>query len=119
MLDPILINQFRITMITFNSIYFGKRYTCPSSEALLSYQLGGDSSFTGNNIRLHLSECEFCSAEIELLKRHPKSNEIYKPVEVPPHIRFLAKKMFSQLNLTKSKRNRVKEYHSSQPQLSK
>lgn len=59
-------------MRPFKTAGFCKQRTCPSTEALLSY-ISNDalSPEEGAEITRHLSTCDFCGAELQLLKRFP------------------------------------------------
>jgi hypothetical protein len=43
----------------------------------------------------HLRDCDFCSAEIHLLKRHRAAAETTDVVEMPSHLRGLAENLFT------------------------
>lgn len=43
----------------------------------------------------HLGNCEFCSAELQLLKRHGNEIEEYRAVEIPIQLRRLAEDLLS------------------------
>ena len=45
-------------------------------------------------IRKHLPDCDFCSAELELLKRHNHEIEESRSVEMPSQVRRLAESLF-------------------------
>ena len=45
-------------------------------------------------IRKHLTDCDFCSAEFELLKRHQLEVEESPFVEMPSQLRGLAESLF-------------------------
>ena len=45
-------------------------------------------------IRKHLIDCDFCSAEFELLKRHQLEAEEARSVEMPSRLRWLAESAF-------------------------
>jgi hypothetical protein len=97
-----------------DKLIFCKRYTCPSAETLLLYQMEKDRYSSASRVRRHLAECDFCSAEMQLLKRYPNINETYKPVEMPLHLQVLAQNLFSQLK--QSRQRRRKRYSNYQPQ---
>jgi hypothetical protein len=58
-------------MRPFKTAGFCKQRTCPSTEALLSYINDALSLEEGAEITRHLSTCDFCGAELQLLKRFP------------------------------------------------
>lgn len=45
-------------------------------------------------IEKHLRECDFCSAESHLLKRHQMEAEAAEVVEMPSHLQKLAVNLF-------------------------
>jgi len=45
-------------------------------------------------IQKHLHECDFCSAELELLKRHRSEDEEPQVVEMPSYVHRLAENLF-------------------------
>ncbi len=62
--------MFRLKMITFC-----KSASCPSSEDLLSFESGGVSAKKSKEICAHLTDCEFCAAEVELYAHYPQDEE--------------------------------------------
>jgi len=46
-------------------------------------------------VEAHLRQCEFCSAELQLLKRHGTEREEYRAVEMPAQLRRLAEDVLS------------------------
>jgi len=46
-------------------------------------------------VERHLRNCDFCSAEIQLLKRHQGEIEQTEVVEIPSHLRKLAASLFN------------------------
>jgi hypothetical protein len=79
-------------MSKFGSCVFGKSLACPSSEILLCYVEESLSFLLSYNVELHLGSCDFCSAELQLLSRHPPIAEHEAPAEVPILVRLLAEK---------------------------
>ena len=43
----------------------------------------------------HLRDCDFCSAEVHLLRRHREVAEATEPAEMPPYLRGLAESLFA------------------------
>ena len=76
-------------------VTFCKSVDCPSSEKLLSFQEGGISDNESRNVRRHLSECEFCTSEVEFYARYPQSKEAVKPAEIPFPLYQLAEVLLS------------------------
>jgi hypothetical protein len=72
---------------------FCKTARCPSSQALLAYrhsELGLNEVMV---IELHLRSCDFCNAELQLLRSHQIETEEYRFVEMPPHFHRLAENL--------------------------
>jgi len=46
-------------------------------------------------VESHLRKCEFCSAELQLLRRHCNELEEYRAVEMPAQLRRLAENLLS------------------------
>lgn len=71
--------------------YFCKQAACPSAEALLSYQTASLSREQEVKITLHLTECDFCSAELHLLSHNEQAEVCCTQIaEIPAHLRRLA-----------------------------
>jgi len=74
---------------------FCKTTRCPSSETLLRYR-GRRLPIEGRaTVEIHLEQCEFCSAELQLLKRHRNELDEYRAVEMPAQLRRLAEDLLS------------------------
>ena len=69
---------------------FCKTTRCPSSETLLRYRRHRLPIRDRSTVESHLGQCEFCSAELQLLKRHRSELEEYRAVEIPTQLRRLA-----------------------------
>lgn len=69
---------------------FKKKRLCPASELLFSYHQRHLSSEQTANIASHLSACDFCAAELQLLVRFPSTAEVSEPPEMPDSLRALA-----------------------------
>src|SRR3954465_15259239 len=69
---------------------FCKTARCPSSETLLHYPLRIVAITKRITIQRHLRDCDFCCAELELLKRHRHEVEDAQLVEIPSRVRRLA-----------------------------
>ncbi len=80
---------------TYSPPRFCKTTRCPSSETLLSYRRRGLPSKDRATVETHLGHCEFCSAELQLLKRHRNELEEYRAVEMPTQLRRLAEDLLS------------------------
>jgi EAL domain-containing protein (putative c-di-GMP-specific phosphodiesterase class I) len=69
---------------------FCKTAECPTSEALLAYQRSLMTLAIPISIEDHLASCDFCNAELQLLKHYRSEPEEYSFVEMPAHLRRLA-----------------------------
>lgn len=82
-------------------ITFCKNAVCPSSQKLLAFQNGEMSEKDSMPIRQHLSDCEFCAAEIEFYSHYPQADEKIEKVEIPMPLFQLAEALLG---------NRHKDY---------
>jgi hypothetical protein len=71
-------------------IVFNKQATCPSSEMLLSYQRVGLAAEQRAWVASHLTACDFCGAELQLLTKYSPTGEEYKLTDIPLNLRRLA-----------------------------
>lgn len=69
---------------------FNKELSCPSATKLVTFSCGDLSSTEMELVRSHLQRCDFCSAELHLLKRHPSMSEEVLIPAMPNHLRLLA-----------------------------
>lgn len=90
-------------MVTIRMIAFCKNSNCPASPKLLAFQKGETKTIDGEVIRKHLTNCEFCSAEVEFYARYPQSDEPVGKPEIPPFLFELAESLL---------RNKHKEFKS-------
>ena len=74
---------------------FCKTARCPSSESLLRYRAHSLAIVQRLTVERHLRVCDFCNAEIELLKRHRVEAEPVEKVEMPWQLQKLAASLFS------------------------
>jgi hypothetical protein len=79
---------------------FAKSATCPSAEALLGFSKSPQASGRTEPIASHLNECDFCRAELQLLKRFPCKAEPIATAEMPPSLRVLAESILGQSHRT-------------------
>ncbi len=63
------------------AIDFCKNEDCPSSNELLEYQVGELPQIRNVEVRKHLGNCEFCSAEVEFYSHYPQEETIFDPSE--------------------------------------
>lgn len=61
-------------MFSFKMANFRKSSDCPSSQDLLVFQKG-ESAKGCRKIKKHISECEFCAAELGFYARFPQADE--------------------------------------------
>lgn len=69
---------------------FCKMAICPSSQSLLAYHQFRTSFRQTRFIGAHLASCDFCSAELQLLRRHRENRDEYSFAEMPNQLRRLA-----------------------------
>jgi hypothetical protein len=76
---------------------FCKKATCPPTTYLIQYL--SEELFPTRLKRLerHLSSCDFCGAELQLLAKHPLNSQEEKYVTpvMPEHLRLLAKALLT------------------------
>jgi len=79
-------------MFTAKSVNFCKNEDCPSSQELLDFQNGDLMRERAVDIRIHMTTCEFCTAEAEFYSCYPQSNEeiSFEPSEIPAPLFELA-----------------------------
>lgn len=54
---------------------FEKQLSCPSSDSLLGYAKSSLSQASSRVVELHLADCDFCGAELQLLAQHRPVDE--------------------------------------------
>jgi hypothetical protein len=70
---------------------FTKQAACPSSKTMLSYCSAKLSPEIKKLVTWHLSECDFCAAEVQLLAHHAQPRkEQCRPPAMPANLRLLA-----------------------------
>jgi hypothetical protein len=74
---------------------FRKSASCPSSDSLLGYQCKSIPSEKTARIEAHLTFCDFCNAELQLLTRYRSNIEECAPVEMPTELRRIAERLLS------------------------
>jgi len=76
---------------------FCKLKTCPSSEALLLFRAGAPGTDASRQqVAAHLSGCDFCGAELQLLSRFPVTGPPQvKPTKMPRALYRLAIDLFA------------------------
>jgi hypothetical protein len=76
---------------------FAKSATCPSAEELLAFSKSLIPVADNQTVAAHLQECEFCGAELQLLKKYPYRPEPVPVAEMPPSLRLLAESILRNL----------------------
>ena len=66
---------------------FYKTRDCPSSQKLAAMV---DPVNDSDEVREHLSQCEFCDAELEFYRRYPPLEEKVEPTNIPQPLLELA-----------------------------
>ena len=74
---------------------FRKTAACPASATLLSFLCNNLPAEAATNVKEHLAECDFCSAELPLLAHHQPSSGMLKTPELPMDLRILAESILS------------------------
>jgi hypothetical protein len=74
---------------------FCKSIGCPSSETLLAYRRSILRRVREDWVKTHLSTCDFCRAELQLLNRYPSVTERVTVGEVPAELRELAENVLA------------------------
>jgi len=69
---------------------FRKSAICPSSEDLLAFGKARLNLARRSLIEAHLSHCEFCRAELQLLEKHRPALEPVPATQIPIRLRELA-----------------------------
>jgi hypothetical protein len=92
-------------MGSLSTATFRKRKTCPSSQVLLLYCDATLLVAARPIIAEHVSSCDFCGAELQLISKYtPRGAATFQPVRVPWHLYRLAKDLlaFSANDLARS-----------------
>jgi hypothetical protein len=75
---------------------FRKRKTCPSSEVLLLYSDRTLVAAARPAVAEHVSACDFCGAELQLLSKFaPRTPPTHQPARMPWHLYRLAKDLLT------------------------
>lgn len=84
---------------------FRKLRTCPQSEALSVYCQGGTNAMRRASITAHVSACDFCSAEAQLLSRFPPQAVAlpFTTLAIPVGLRRLAEDVLSMPSLSSAR----------------
>ena len=84
---------------------FRKLRTCPQSEALSLYCQGGTTPARRASIAAHVSACDFCGAEAQLLSRFPPpANALpFAALSLPAALRRLAQDLLSEPSFNRAR----------------
>jgi hypothetical protein len=81
---------------------FRKQRECPASDTLLAYAHRSLPSLRRQSVRLHLSKCDFCGAELQLLSKHPPAQEApHVPARIPLSLLLLAERSLPKRHVPK------------------
>jgi len=80
-------------MATAFASLFNKKVGCPSSQDLLDYDQFRLGSAQSLRIEAHLTSCDFCNAELQLLTRYQNTQDEYSFAEMPSQLRRLAERL--------------------------
>ena len=83
--DSIVTNVFSLPLNVFR-----KSAICPPSEDLLALAKATLNLPRRSFIEAHLSHCEFCRAELQLLEKHRPQPEVVSATEIPMNLKQLA-----------------------------
>ncbi|MCA1629404.1 MAG: hypothetical protein LC785_08125 [Acidobacteria bacterium] len=83
-------------MRSCRTVTFSKLRACPSSGALLRYHEKALSGETRRLVNDHVSSCDFCGAELQLLSKFPPEGApTFQPVRMPWQLYRLAKDLLT------------------------
>ena len=78
---------------------FRKKWHCPSSQALVSYQQCDLLDWQMSQVASHLATCDFCAAELQLLSKLPLAEHCKESPAMPAHLRALAEALLTRNSL--------------------
>ena len=83
-------------MRSLSTATFCKLRACPPSQALLRYHEATLTRDAGRVVADHLSACDFCGAELQLLAKFPPTGApLLQPTRMPWHLYRLAKDLLT------------------------
>lgn len=90
-------------MRSSSKVGFRKLLTCPHTEALLMFCRG--EAETKDSIAAHVTSCDFCGAETQLLSRFPPpANALpFAAFSMPAPLRLLAEDIFSEPSFNRAR----------------
>lgn len=71
------------------------RRECPAFSALAAYHADTLGPLSREQVSTHLAGCDFCGAALQLLSRHPPSEDLPAAVPLPLHLRLLAQTLLA------------------------
>ena len=74
---------------------FRKTTACPASATLLSFRCQNLPAELATSVKDHLSDCDFCGAELRLLAYHQPTTIKYTTPEIPMNLRILAESILN------------------------
>lgn len=90
---------------------FRKSAHCPPSESLLAYRQSELPRTEKAFVEAHLGDCEFCSAELQLLDRYRYGAEEVVLAQIPADLKRLAEDLLPNRPLRTSSISEVVEHH--------
>lgn len=85
----------KMTTPSFEAREFRKTADCPSSQTLLRYRRHRLPISERATIQIHLRSCDFCNAELQLLRRDRGDAEESSCAKMPAQLRELAEKLLA------------------------
>ena len=84
-------------MYRVSTARFLKRRTCPSADVLILYREAELTREREERVASHLSDCDFCGAELQMLSKHWRHDlpGLQRPTEMPSHLRHLAEELMA------------------------
>jgi len=74
---------------------FRKTAACPASATLVSYRCHNLPPALAISVKEHLSDCDFCGAELRLLAHHEPVIAKFPVPEIPINLRILAESILN------------------------
>ena len=79
-----------ISLLSLPLHIFAKAASCPSAEVLLTFSKSSLVPAETQLVVAHLNHCDFCRAELQLLKKFPGKPEVVAVVDIPQSLRVFA-----------------------------
>jgi hypothetical protein len=84
---------------------FAKAASCPSADVLLTFSKSSLVTAQTQLVVAHLNHCDFCRAELQLLKKFPCKPEVVAVVEMPQSLRLFAESILGNCQKIPSSRS--------------